>query len=70
MDRTQKWMGSVGCLGQIENIKRQSLFIAIKSLSYFDDAESDPMPEMLETISWPYIKETIVNTLRSFLSCC
>ena len=25
MDRTQKWMGSVGCLGQIENIKRQSL---------------------------------------------
>lgn len=47
-----------------------SLFIAIKSLSYFDDAESDPMPEMLEAISWPYIKETIVNTLRSFLSCC
>ena len=27
MDRTQKWMGSVGCLGQIENIKRQSLVI-------------------------------------------
>ena len=27
MDRTQKWMGSVGCLGQIENIKRQSLNI-------------------------------------------
>ena len=25
MDRTQKWMRSVGCLGQIENIKRQSL---------------------------------------------
>ena len=47
-----------------------SLFIAIKSLSYFDDAESDPMPEMLGAISWPYIKETIVNTLRSFLSCC
>ena len=23
--RTQKWMGSVGCFGQIENIKRQSL---------------------------------------------
>ena len=25
MDRTQKWMGLVGCFGQIENIKRQSL---------------------------------------------
>ena len=23
--RTQEWMGSVGCFGQIENIKRQSL---------------------------------------------
>ena len=23
--RAQKWMGSVGCFGQIENIKRQSL---------------------------------------------
>ena len=29
MDRTQKWMGSVGCLGQIENIKRQSLHIKV-----------------------------------------
>ena len=26
--RTQKWMGSVGCFGQIENIKRQSLLKA------------------------------------------
>ena len=26
MTRTQKWMGLVGCFGQIENIKRQSLF--------------------------------------------
>ena len=23
MDRTQKWMGSVGCFGQIENIRRK-----------------------------------------------
>ena len=32
MDRTQKWMGSVGCLGQIENIKRQSLIYIEESL--------------------------------------
>ena len=31
MDRTQKWMGSVGCLGQIENIKRQSLIIHLNT---------------------------------------
>ena len=28
MTRTQKWMGPVGCFGQIENIKRQSLFMS------------------------------------------
>ena len=27
MSRKQKWMGPVGCFGQIENIKRQSLAI-------------------------------------------
>ena len=27
MSRMQKWRGSVGCLGQIENIQRQSLAI-------------------------------------------
>ena len=41
MDRTQKWMGSVGCLGQIENIKRQSLTKDIldfeKKLSKLED---------------------------------
>lgn len=26
MTRTKKWMGSVGCFGQKENIKRQSLY--------------------------------------------
>lgn len=26
MDRKQKWMGSIGCFGQIENIRRQSLY--------------------------------------------
>ena len=28
--RTQKWMGLVGCFGQIENIKRQSLVMLLK----------------------------------------
>lgn len=43
-----------------------SLFIAVKSLSYFDDAESDPTPEMLEPVSWQRIKETIAAAVRDF----
>ena len=34
-------------------------FIALKSISFFGDAESDPMPLMLNDVSWDEIKETI-----------
>jgi len=29
---------------------------AVRALSYFDDAESDPMPRMIEPVSWAAIK--------------
>lgn len=35
------------------------MFIAMKSISYFDDAESDPMPVMFEEVRWETVKETI-----------
>lgn len=28
----------------------------LKSLMYFEDAEADPMPEMLEPVSWPDVR--------------
>ena len=40
-----------------------SIFIAMKSLSYFEDAESDPMPVMFENVSWESIKQTIRNAI-------
>jgi len=40
-----------------------SPFLVLKSLSYFEDAEKDPMPFMLSKISWPQIKRYIVNQL-------
>ena len=40
-----------------------SLFIAMKSLSYFDDAEPDPMPMMFEPVNWADVKDTIRNYL-------
>lgn len=36
-----------------------SLFIAMKSLSYFEDAESDPMPFMFEDTDWDDVKARI-----------
>ena len=40
-----------------------SLFVAMKSLSYFEDAELDPMPLMYEDVSWEQIKERIRKEL-------
>lgn len=36
-----------------------SLFLAIKSLSYFEDAESDPMPFMFDDTDWGVVKANI-----------
>ena len=37
-----------------------SRFIAIKSLTYFEDAESDPMPYMFEDVTWEDVKKSII----------
>ena len=31
----------------------------IYSLSYFDDAEADPMPEMLVDVDWPAVRKSV-----------
>lgn len=36
-----------------------SLFIAMKSLAYFEDAESDPMPFMFDDTDWGVVKANI-----------
>jgi hypothetical protein len=36
-----------------------TLFIAMKSLTYFEDAESDPMPFMFEDTDWENVKTRI-----------
>lgn len=35
------------------------LFTSIKSLSYFEDAESSPMPDMIVPVDWDVVKSTI-----------
>ncbi len=41
-----------------------SRFIAIKSLTYFEDAESDPMPYMFEDVTWEDVKKSIITAVQ------
>lgn len=41
-----------------------STFLALKSLSYFDDAEKEEMPIMTEKIEWQTIKENILKEAK------
>ena len=43
-----------------------SLFIAMKSLSYFEDAEADPMPVMFDDVSWEDVKVFIRQAIVSY----
>lgn len=40
-----------------------SLFLVMKSLTYFDDAEEDPMPHMLKPCDWNDAKRRIVRSV-------
>ena len=43
-----------------------SLFMALKSLLYFDDAEQMPMPQMLIPRSWDEVKEAITRAVIQY----
>ena len=40
-----------------------SLFLVMKSLTYFDDAEDDPMPHLLKPCDWDDAKRRIVRSV-------
>ena len=42
-----------------------NLFFIIRSLSYFTDAESAPMPKMFINVGWEEIKSTIQNAIKA-----
>ncbi len=41
---------------------------ALRGLTYFDDAEADPMPEMIARMTWAEVKHKIEVTVRQFVS--
>jgi len=46
-----------------EKYPGNSLFMVVKSLSYFEDAEKNDMPLMLENVNWEKIKNQIKNEI-------
>ena len=40
-----------------------SVFMAMKSVAYFDDAEADPMPDMFVNQSWQQVKAYILSKI-------
>ncbi len=46
-----------------------SLFTLIKSLTYFEDADEDPMPKMLKTCNWDDAKHRIVTSVSAASGC-
>lgn len=41
-----------------------SYFMAMKSLSYFEDAENQPMPFMFNTLSWDMVKNKVLAAIE------
>jgi len=39
----------------------------LRGLAFFDDAELEPMPEMLAAVSWPKVRKGIADALRAVL---
>lgn len=42
-----------------------SLFIVMKSMTYFDDAETDPMPNVLNDTTWETVKDFLRKVVRN-----
>jgi len=45
-----------------------SIFLAIKSLTYFDDADKDIMPKMFDEINWESIKDEISKQVKNYIT--
>lgn len=45
-----------------------SAFLVLKSLVYFEDAETDEMPRLLKAVSWDKVKKTIVAAHREYIA--
>lgn len=47
-----------------QNVQYNRAHLA-KSLVYFEDAEAQPMPRMLQNIAWEHIKAKIIQAVKA-----
>jgi hypothetical protein len=52
--------------GKFRGIEYSTIHL-LKSLSYFEDAEDEPMPRMLTDVSWEQVKKKILTEVNRFL---
>lgn len=50
-----------------DRLPHVDLFHILKSLTYFDDAEADGDPKMLQKVSWAAVKKTIVRKTQAYM---
>lgn len=43
-----------------------SVFLVLRSLAYFDDADEEPIPKMLKNVDWRKVKEVITEKLKEY----
>jgi predicted nucleotidyltransferase component of viral defense system len=51
----------------VAKYKDGSLFMTLKSIIYFDDADKDEMPNMFSDLTWNEVKETISAAFAHFM---
>ena len=58
------------CLETVEpdTLALLSLMLALRSLLYFDDAETEPMPRMLKPFDWDAAKAKMIAEVRNVLN--
>lgn len=44
-----------------------TIFSTIKSLTYFEDAEKDPMPLMISSVNWEHVKQNIIKAVAGII---
>jgi len=51
----------------IQKFPEGSIFLVLKSLGYFDDAEENEQPEMIIPTKWNVVKDFISQTLENYI---
>ena len=42
-------------------------FLVLKSLTFFDDAEDEPLPAMLQAFNWEDVKNTVIQAVDDYI---